>query len=99
MPTPRLRAGFVRLSPDRIPPSRYREATSLSHYRDLGEEVPLKAVEPVDLIVAGRSRYPRTAPGRASAGPYATGAAFTIATPELVPIRLAPAATIRQAVS
>lgn len=48
MPTPRLRAGFLRLDPDRIPASRRADAASLSRGRRYATEVPTP-----DVLVAG----------------------------------------------
>ncbi len=52
VPTPRLRGGFRRFDPARIPPERYEEAARLSG-RGHGEPVALDELEPVDLIVTG----------------------------------------------
>ncbi len=53
MPTPRLRAGFLRLDPARIPDDRKREAASLSQCRRWAEEVPLRSLPRIDAIVCG----------------------------------------------
>ncbi|MFP4560030.1 MAG: 5-formyltetrahydrofolate cyclo-ligase [Thiohalorhabdus sp.] len=54
MPTPRLRGGFHRLDPERIPPGHLKEAASLSKGARWAEAVPLRALaEPIDLIVTG----------------------------------------------
>ncbi|MCG0315046.1 MAG: 5-formyltetrahydrofolate cyclo-ligase [Calditerricola sp.] len=51
MPTPRLAGGFVVLRD--VPPGKEREATSLAHFKAYGREVPVTAIEPIDLVVAG----------------------------------------------
>jgi 5-formyltetrahydrofolate cyclo-ligase len=53
MPTPRLKAGFRRFDPSRIPPEKYGEAASLSTSERWGELVPLEALPQLDAIVAG----------------------------------------------
>lgn len=53
MPTPRLRAGFLCLRPEWVPPGQERYATSIRGLARYGREVPLDQVEPIDLIVAG----------------------------------------------
>lgn len=53
MPTPRLRAGFICLRPEWIPPGRERYATSIKGMAEHGREIPLDQIETVDLIVAG----------------------------------------------
>lgn len=51
MPTPKLTAGFVLLHD--IEPGREREATSLTNFKQFGQEVALTEIEPIDLVVAG----------------------------------------------
>ena len=53
MPTPRLKAGFRKFDPARIPSDRYGEAAALSTSERWGEEVPLDALPRFDAIVAG----------------------------------------------
>lgn len=53
MPTPRLRAGFLCLRPEWVPPGRERYATSIKGLAEYGREVALDQVEPVGLVVAG----------------------------------------------
>ena len=53
MPAPRLRGGFVRLSPENIPPDEIRRAVSLKHYSKYGEEIALENMPPVNLVIAG----------------------------------------------
>jgi 5-formyltetrahydrofolate cyclo-ligase len=53
VPTPRLRGGFKKLDPRKIPPEKFAEASSLSKGKRWAEEVPLRAMPKVDLIVAG----------------------------------------------
>lgn len=53
MPTPRLKAGFLCLRPEWVPPGKERFATSIKGLSQYGQEVSLGAVEHVDLVVAG----------------------------------------------
>lgn len=53
VPTPRLRAGFLRLRPDAIPAAERRKAVSLSGMKRWGEKVELESMPEVDLIVTG----------------------------------------------
>lgn len=53
VPTPRLRAGFLRLDPVRIPAERLSEAASLSKLARFAEEVPLARIPPPDVLVVG----------------------------------------------
>lgn len=54
MPTPRLRAGFHRLDPSRIPDTSLKEAASLSKGGRWAEAVPLSALgTELDLVVTG----------------------------------------------
>jgi len=53
MPTPRLKAGFRRFDPARIPPENYGEAAALSTSAKWGELVSLDALPQFDAIVAG----------------------------------------------
>lgn len=53
MPTPRLKAGFRRFDPARIPPESFREAAALSASDKWGELVPLADMPQVDAIVTG----------------------------------------------
>lgn len=53
MPTPRLRAGFLRLDPRRIPARQHRRAASLAGARDFAREVPLEELPEIDCIVCG----------------------------------------------
>ena len=53
MPTPRLRAGFKLLDPERIPTDRLREAASLSRCDRWAEERPLRSLPRIDAIVCG----------------------------------------------
>jgi 5-formyltetrahydrofolate cyclo-ligase len=53
VPTPRLRSGFRKLDPRRIPPDRIDEAASLSHGDRWSEEIALADVPGVDAIVCG----------------------------------------------
>ena len=53
VPTPRLRRGFKKLDPHRIPPDKIDEAASLSHVNRWSEEVTLAEVPTLDAIVCG----------------------------------------------
>ena len=53
MPTPRLRAGFLLLDPERIGGSRIREAASLSGAARLGRRVALRELPRLDAVVVG----------------------------------------------
>ena len=53
LPTPRLRGGFFRFDPKKIPADRIREAASLSRGRAWAEPVPLAKLPRMDWIVAG----------------------------------------------
>jgi 5-formyltetrahydrofolate cyclo-ligase len=53
VPTPRLRGGFKRLDPKRIPAAKISEAVSLSRGGRWAEDVPLDRLPRIDAIVAG----------------------------------------------
>jgi 5-formyltetrahydrofolate cyclo-ligase len=53
VPTPRLRGGFRRFDPAKIPPERFTDAASLSRGSRWGEEVALRDMPRLDAIVAG----------------------------------------------
>lgn len=53
VPTPRLRAGFKKLDPARVPEERIKDAASLSKGAEFAEEVPLGKLPPMDAIVCG----------------------------------------------
>lgn len=53
VPTPRLRGGFKRFDPARIPEAHISEAASLSKGHRWAEEIPLQAMPRVDAIVCG----------------------------------------------
>jgi 5-formyltetrahydrofolate cyclo-ligase len=53
VPTPRLRAGFRRFDPARIPPEKFGEAASLSRGGKWGQSIPLHALPRMDAIVCG----------------------------------------------
>lgn len=53
VPTPRLRAGFKRLDPAKIPPDKIPEAASLSKGNRWAEGVPLEALPKMDAVVCG----------------------------------------------
>lgn len=60
MPTPRLKAGFKKFDPARIPPEKYGEAAALSTSDAWAEAVPLDALPQLDAIVAGSVAVTRT---------------------------------------
>lgn len=75
MPSPRLRAGFLRITPDAVPSGEERRAASLSHCAKYGEEI---TVEQLARVVAG-SRAGNAGghsgqgdPGSAMSGPEPT---------------------------
>lgn len=53
MPTPRLKAGFRKFDPARLPPDKFNEAAALSSSEQWGELVALEDMPQVDAIVAG----------------------------------------------
>ena len=53
VPTPRLRGGFKKLDPRRIPPDKIKEAASLSRGDRWSEEVALADMPGLDAIVCG----------------------------------------------
>lgn len=59
MPTPRLRAGFRRLDPRRIPAEHYPQAASLSKGERWAEAVPLDRMPQLDAMVTGSAAVTR----------------------------------------
>lgn len=53
VPTPRLRGGFKRLDPAKIPANKIREAASLSRGSKWAEDMPLAELPQLDAIVCG----------------------------------------------
>jgi len=53
VPTPRLKAGFIMVKPEWVPPGEERKAASLNHIKKYGKEVALSDLPPIDLIVVG----------------------------------------------
>jgi len=53
VPTPRLRGGFKRLDPGKIPKSKLAQAASLSKSSQWAEDVPLEELPRLDAIVCG----------------------------------------------
>jgi 5-formyltetrahydrofolate cyclo-ligase len=53
VPTPRLKAGFMRFDPDDISPEHYKEASMLSKWDAYKEDVALEDMPQLDLIVTG----------------------------------------------
>jgi len=60
VPTPRLRGGFRRFDPAKIPPDKLEEAASLIRGARWGEPVPLRELPVVDLIATGSVAVTRT---------------------------------------
>lgn len=53
VPTPRLKAGFMRFDPDKIPAEHYSDAAALSKWDAWKEDVALEDLPQLDAIVAG----------------------------------------------
>jgi 5-formyltetrahydrofolate cyclo-ligase len=53
VPTPRLKAGFIMLKREWVPPGEERKAVSLKNIRQYGKEISLSELPKVDLFVAG----------------------------------------------
>jgi 5-formyltetrahydrofolate cyclo-ligase len=53
MPTPRLRSGFWLVDPQRLPPNKLFEASSIKGATTLGREITLDALPNIDLLVFG----------------------------------------------
>jgi 5-formyltetrahydrofolate cyclo-ligase len=53
VPSPRLRQGFVRLDPQKIPSDKLRDAAALSRAKRWAEAVPVHALPEMDAIVCG----------------------------------------------
>lgn len=53
VPTPRLKAGFIQVKPEWVPPGEEKNAASLSRMRAYGRELPLSELPPIDLFVVG----------------------------------------------
>ena len=53
LPTPRLRGGFLRLDPARVPPGERRRAVTLAGARRWGEPVTVADLPPMDAVVTG----------------------------------------------
>ncbi len=53
VPTPRLKAGFMRFDPATIDEEDLRDATMISRWEPFAEEVPLDEMPAIDLIVTG----------------------------------------------
>jgi 5-formyltetrahydrofolate cyclo-ligase len=60
VPTPRLRGGFKRLDPKKIPAAKIPEAASLSKGSKWAEDVPLTDLPAMDAIVCGSVAVTRT---------------------------------------
>src|SRR3990172_3650322 len=60
VPTPRLRGGFRRFDPAKIPPDKLEEPASLIRGARWGEPVPLRELPVVDLIATGSVAVTRT---------------------------------------
>jgi 5-formyltetrahydrofolate cyclo-ligase len=53
VPTPRLKGGFMRFDPDKIPQDKFSEASALSKWDRWKEDVALAEMPQLDLIVTG----------------------------------------------
>lgn len=53
VPTPRLKGGFMRFDPNKIPEDKFGEASALSKWDRWKEEVGLEEMPQLDLIVTG----------------------------------------------
>ncbi len=53
MPTPRLREGFLRISPEDVPEGDEKKATTIKHSGRYGEKIELEEMEGIDLVVGG----------------------------------------------
>ncbi|KXA89933.1 hypothetical protein AKJ62_02050 [candidate division MSBL1 archaeon SCGC-AAA259D14] len=53
MPTPRLREGFLRITPEDVPCGKESKATTIKHSKKFGEKIDLKDIEEISLVVAG----------------------------------------------
>lgn len=53
MPTPRLREGFLRITPEDVPGGKESKATTIKHSKKFGEKIDLKDIEEISLVVAG----------------------------------------------
>src|ERR1700751_5178197 len=62
VPTPRLRGGFKKLDPLRLPPDKMDEAASLSHGNLWWEEVALADLPGFDALVCGSVEVTRDRP-------------------------------------
>ncbi|WP_017729079.1 5-formyltetrahydrofolate cyclo-ligase [Halalkalibacterium ligniniphilum] len=53
VPTPRLKAGFIKIKPEWVPSGEERKAASLTHMKAYGKEIALVEMPEIDLIVMG----------------------------------------------
>ncbi|MGG3804211.1 5-formyltetrahydrofolate cyclo-ligase [Metabacillus fastidiosus] len=53
VPTPRLKAGFIMVKPEWVPPGEERKAVSLTNIKSYGKLIALTDIPPIDLIVVG----------------------------------------------
>lgn len=53
MPTPRLRGGFLRITPEDVPSGKESKVTTIKHSKKFGEKIDLKDIEEISLVVAG----------------------------------------------
>lgn len=53
MPTPRLREGFLRITPENVPSGKESKATTIKHSKKFGEKIDLKDIEEISLVIAG----------------------------------------------
>ncbi|MDG5787443.1 5-formyltetrahydrofolate cyclo-ligase [Evansella sp. AB-P1] len=53
VPTPRLKDGFILVSPENVPPGEERKAASLKNILQYGKVIPLSQLPTIDLFFAG----------------------------------------------
>jgi len=53
MPTPRLRKGFLRIKPKKVPEGKEKRATTIKHSKVYGEHVEPEEMKGIDLVVSG----------------------------------------------
>lgn len=53
MPTPRLKNGFLKIEPDKVPSGQERKATTIKHSNKYGVNVNLEKMEDIDLVITG----------------------------------------------
>jgi len=53
MPTPRLRKGFLRIKPKKVPEGKEKKATTIKHSNVYGDHVEPEDMKDIDMVVAG----------------------------------------------